>query len=81
MRITLKLSEERKGSRFYRDLRIVCVYVCVGGGVYYIERGEGRKRERRGDQQDVPTMMRKETLQKKNNKGVLRIFIFLNYAK
>lgn len=56
--------------------------MCVWGeGVYYIERGAGKKRERRGDQQDVPTMMRKETLQKNNNKGALRIFIFLNYAK
>lgn len=57
----------------------VCVCVWAGRGVAYID-GEGRKRERRGDQ-DVLTMMRKETLQKKNNKGALRIFIFFKLCQ
>lgn len=49
MRITLKLSQEGKGSRFYRDLRIVCEYVCVGGGgVLYRAWGREKEREERG---------------------------------
>ena len=47
MRITLKLSQERKGSRFYRDLRIVCVMcVCVCVCVCVLYRVWEREKER-----------------------------------
>lgn len=76
MRITLKLSEERKGSRFYRDLRIVCVCVC-GEGVLY-RRGEGGERERGEgiNKMSQQWWEKRGNLTKKNNKGALRIFIF-----